>query len=85
MTEEQIKREARRLGVSPNALRAVLERPLEEFEERQRAMQAQADAEEQKRESRRLRSLTPERRTRAVIRRAFRRYPMDWEEEKKNP
>jgi hypothetical protein len=85
MTDEQINREARRLGVLPAALKEVLERPLEEAIERERQQQAEADAEEQKRESRRLRSLTPERRTRAVVRRAFKRYPMVWDEGKNNP
>jgi len=76
MTNEQIKKEARRLGVSPQALKAVLDRPLEELEQRHRADQAKAELEEQKRESQRLRSLTSERRARAAIRRAFRRYPI---------
>jgi hypothetical protein len=83
MTEEQIKREARRLGVSPDALREVLQRPFEEAQERERQRQAKADADQQKRESRRRRSLTPERRVRAAVRRAFKRYPMVYEQERK--
>jgi hypothetical protein len=81
MTDEQLRRDARRLGVSPDALREVLRRPFEEAEERKRQHQAEVDAQEQQRESRRVRSLTSERRVRAVVRRAFKRYPLRYEEE----
>jgi hypothetical protein len=81
MTDEQLRREARRLGVSPGALKEVLQRPFEEAQERERQRQAKLDAEEHQRESRRVRSLTSERRVRNAIRRAFKRYPLRYEEE----